>query len=144
MLTRMRLENFKSWKDTGDIKFKPITGFFGPNSSGKTSLFQALLLMKQTIDSPDRGIMFHFGDEKTPVDLGDFESVIHGHDTEHTLKFSLDWNSKRQIAIPNDYFREAVDEGKEIGFKMKIADSRNFLMIPTSAHSIKMIASLLP
>ena len=67
MLTRLRLENFKSWRDTGDIALKPITGFFGPNSSGKTSLFQALLLMKQTVDSSDRGIVFHFGDEKHPL-----------------------------------------------------------------------------
>ena len=85
MLTRLQLENFKSWRDTGDIALKPITGFFGPNSSGKTSLFQALLLMKQTVDSSDRGIVFHFGDEKTPVDLGDFESVVHEHDTDRSL-----------------------------------------------------------
>ena len=77
MLTQFRLENFKSWKDTGVIPLKPITGFFGPNSAGKSSLFQALLLMKQTEDSPDRQVVFHFGDEKTPVDLGDFESVVH-------------------------------------------------------------------
>ena len=72
MLTRLRLENFKSWKNTGDIALKPITGIFGANSSGKTSLIQALLLLKQTADSADRGIVFHFGDRKTPVDLGDF------------------------------------------------------------------------
>lgn len=48
MLTRMRLENFKSWRDTGSIRLAPITGFFGANSSGKTSLLQALLLLKQT------------------------------------------------------------------------------------------------
>ena len=94
MLTRLRLENFKSWKDTGDIDLKPITGFFGPNSSGKTSLFQSLLLMKQTVDSPDRRVVLNFGDEKTPVNLGDFESIIHGHDTGRTLGFSLGWTSK--------------------------------------------------
>ena len=58
MITKLRLENFKSWKDTGDIALKPITGFFGPNSSGKTSLFQALLLMKQSADSLDLGTVF--------------------------------------------------------------------------------------
>ena len=92
MLTRLRLENFKCWEDTGEIALKPITGFFGPNSSGKTSLFQALLLMKQTVDSPNLGTVFHFGDGKTPVDLGDFESVVHKHDTERTLKLSFGWN----------------------------------------------------
>ena len=55
MLTRLRLENFKSWEDTWDIALKPITGFLGANSSGKTSLFQALLLMKQTAESRTAG-----------------------------------------------------------------------------------------
>ena len=66
MLTRMRLEHFKSWQDTSNITLRPITGFFGANSSGKTSLIQAILLLKQTADSPDRGIVFHFGDRRTP------------------------------------------------------------------------------
>ena len=35
MLTQLRMENFKSWKDTGDIQLKPITGFFGSNSSAR-------------------------------------------------------------------------------------------------------------
>ena len=122
MLTRMRLENFKSWKDTGDIEFKPITGFFGSNSSGKTSLFQALLLMKQTVDSPDRRIVLHFGDEKTPVDLGDFESVIYGHDTEQTLKFSLGWNASSEIMIPNAYTKGTVTVGDNIGFEVEIRE----------------------
>ena len=41
MLTHIRFQNFKSWADTGDIALKPITGLFGPNSSGKTSILQA-------------------------------------------------------------------------------------------------------
>jgi AAA15 family ATPase/GTPase len=48
MLTRMRRVNFKSWEDTGSMRLAPITGFFGANSSGKTSLLQGLLLLKQT------------------------------------------------------------------------------------------------
>ena len=61
MLTRLRLENFKSWQDTGDITLRPITGFFGANSSGKSGLIHALLLLKQTADAADRGIVFNFG-----------------------------------------------------------------------------------
>ncbi len=122
MLTRLRLENFKSWRDTGDIALKPITGFFGPNSSGKTSLFQALLLMKQTADSSDRGIVFHFGDGRTPVDLGDFESVVHEHDTERSLKFSLGWNAMREIEIPDLYAKGTVAEGDEIRFEVEIRE----------------------
>ena len=120
MLTRLRLENFKSWEDTGEIALKPITGFFGPNSSGKTSLFQALLLLKQTDESPDRGIGLHFGDEKTLVDLGDFESVVHKHEAKRTLKFSLGWNVRHEFEIPDPNANSMVAKGDEIGFRAEI------------------------
>ena len=140
MLTRMRLENFKSWKDTGDIEFKPITGFFGSNSSGKTSLFQALLLMKQTVDSSDHRAVFHFGDGKALVNLGDFESVIHEHDTEQTLKFSLDWSSKSEIEIPDTYTKGTVAVGDDIGFEVEIReeniDSRKWLILEEMTYRI--------
>ena len=119
MLTCIRLENFKSWKDTGETSLAPITGLFGPNSSGKTSLLQALLLMKQTVDFSDRGMVFHLGDEKTLVDLGDFESVIHEHDTKRSLKFSLAWKSKLDFVIPDDYAKGVVSEGDEVRFEVE-------------------------
>jgi len=36
MLKRIRIKNFKAWKDTGEVRLAPITVFFGTNSSGKT------------------------------------------------------------------------------------------------------------
>ena len=43
----MKLENFKAWQKA-DLKFGKVTGFFGANSAGKSSLFHFLLLLKQT------------------------------------------------------------------------------------------------
>ena len=71
MLTGLRLQGFKSWKDTGQIGLKPVTGLFGPNSSGKTSLIQALLLLKQTADSRDRRLVFHFGSASLQILVSD-------------------------------------------------------------------------
>jgi len=42
MLTQLRIQNFKSWRDTGQMRFASLTGFFGANSSGKTSILQFL------------------------------------------------------------------------------------------------------
>ena len=95
MLTRLKLKNFKSWSDTRDLALKPITGFFGANSSGKTSLLQALLLLKQTSDSADRGLALQFGEKSSLVDLGDFRSVIHGHAEGSELLFEFDWQVKK-------------------------------------------------
>jgi len=119
MLTRLHLRGFKSWRDTGEVALRPITGFFGTNSSGKTSLLQSLLLLKQTTDSSDRGLVFHFGDKKTPVDLGDFASVIHGHDADADLNLSLDWKRDRPFEVTdtkND--NNAVVSSGELGFSV--------------------------
>lgn len=98
MLKKLRLRRFKSWADTGEVSLKPITGLFGSNSSGKTSLLQALLLLKQTVNSSDRGLALDFGTEKTPVDLGDFQSLIFRHEEDSELCFDLDW--ERSEALP--------------------------------------------
>ena len=121
MLTRLRLQNFKCWQDTGDIPLKPITGFFGANSSGKTSLIQALLLLKQTAESRDRGLVFDFGDDKAPVDLGDFESVIYGHDLSRALRIALDWKAPNPIKVADTRTKnQAIVESERLGFEVDV------------------------
>ena len=86
MITHIRMKNFKSWKDSGEVKLAPLTGFFGTNSSGKSSLLQMLLLLKQTIGREE--VLF-FGDENSLVNLGSFREVIHGHKEEELLELEL-------------------------------------------------------
>ena len=78
MLTSLRLKQFKAWADTGPIALKPITLLLGTNSSGKSSLIQSLLLLKQTVESPDRTIHLNLGgDERNDVfNFGDFSSIL--------------------------------------------------------------------
>lgn len=52
MIKTMRLRNFKAFEDTGTVLIKPITVLAGPNSGGKSSILQSLLLLKQTLDAP--------------------------------------------------------------------------------------------
>lgn len=119
MLTRLRLKNFKSWADTGDVALRPVTGFFGANSSGKSSLLHAILLLKQTSDSRDRGLVFHFGDKSTPVDLGDFVSVLHGHKSGNELEMSLDWELESPMVIKDTKnANRAVARSGALGFSV--------------------------
>ncbi len=92
MLTEMRIQNFKAWRETGIIRLAPITVFFGANSAGKTSLLQFLLLLKQTAESPDRRRVLHLGDLYSLVDLGNFKDITFKHSLERKLEFSLSWN----------------------------------------------------
>lgn len=121
MLTRLKLQSFKSWADTGDVGLKPITSFFGANSSGKTSLLQALLLLKQTADSSDRGLPLHFGDKKALVDLGDFRSVIHQHSEETELRIDLDWTQAEPLTVTDPKGRgDLVVEDTRLGFSTQV------------------------
>jgi predicted ATPase len=51
MLSSIRAENFKSFRDTTQIDLAPLTFLAGVNSAGKSSIIQALLLLKQTLES---------------------------------------------------------------------------------------------
>lgn len=102
MLEKIRIENFKSWKDTGEIQLAPLTVFFGSNSSGKSSLNQFLLMLKQTAQSPDRQRVFHFGDKKTPIDLGTYKDIVFGHDEKLDIRFAFQWNLRKQLVV-EDY-----------------------------------------
>ena len=95
MITHIRMKNFKSWKDSDKVELAPLTGFFGTNSSGKSSLLQMLLLLKQTVGREE--ILF-FGDGNSVVNLGDFREVIHGH-KEELLEFEFGGKLLKPLTI---------------------------------------------
>jgi predicted ATPase len=97
MITKLRAENFKSWKDTGELQLAPLTGLFGTNSSGKSSILQILLMLKQTAESPDRNIILHTGDERSLVNLGTFSDLIYNHDLNEKLHLSFSWKPLEPI-----------------------------------------------
>ncbi len=90
-ITAITIENFKSIKEPVRVEFKPITLLFGPNSSGKSTIIQALhyayeLLVRGNVD-PTR--TFLGGDV---IDLGGFANFVNAHDKTKTiiLSFELD------------------------------------------------------
>jgi hypothetical protein len=101
MLTQLRFQNFKSWRDTGQVRLAPLTGLFGPNSSGKTSLLQFLLLQKQTVESLDRSRVLHTGDERTYVNLGTFQDLVYNHQLPGTMSFEVSWVLPNPLQLPN-------------------------------------------
>ena len=83
MLTRLRLQNLKGLKDTGDLAIKPLTFLVGPNGSGKSTVIQALLMIKQTVDSTDmRNPLLINGPW---VEMGSYRDLIHNGNAEESL-----------------------------------------------------------
>ena len=84
MLGGMEVGNFKAFKDVQRIPLRPITLIFGANSSGKSSILHALLLLRSGLDTGEWGAhVTDLGGEA--VDLGGFPAFLHGHDSERPL-----------------------------------------------------------
>lgn len=116
MITELRTQNFKSWKDTGKLRIAPLTGFFGANSSGKTSILQTLLMLKQTVERPpDWNSVIDFGDDDSLVNLGSFNDLIHQHNLNLSLDIVVSWK------LPE---RQKLDslETDSLSFSMSIAN----------------------
>lgn len=80
MLTHLKLDNFKIWRSTGPLSLAPLTLLLGTNSSGKSSLIQSLLLIRQTVKSDDPNLDLNLGnpdnDKPDSVTLGQFQDVL--------------------------------------------------------------------
>lgn len=88
MLSHLKLENFKIWRSTGPVRLAPLTMLLGTNSSGKSSLIQSLLLMRQTVKGNDAGLDLNLGnpDAGDTVTMGQFRDLLcrYGQATETT------------------------------------------------------------
>ncbi len=115
MITHIRVQNFKSWADSGKVELAPLTGFFGTNSSGKSSLLQMLLLLKQSGERSITEEVLFFGDETSPVNLGNLSEVVHGHRETGSLK--LEFGGKLETPISIDYsYRDEFGVLKQVSF----------------------------
>jgi predicted ATPase len=127
MLERLRIQNFKSWQDTGDMAFGSLTGFFGTNSSGKSSILQFLLMLKQTVESSDRSLVLNLGEASSYVELGTLPDILHKSDeaaTKH-LAFNLSLLTPNLRWRRNLEKKDAIEIIEEISFHARIQQAVN-------------------
>lgn len=110
MLRNLRIKNFKGWKDTGMMDLAPITVLFGSNSSGKSSIGQFLVMLKQTVRQSDRKTVLLLNGPQTSVDLGSVSDVFYDHNIEEDLEFDFKWDMDEKAEIENSSTRESYDQ----------------------------------
>jgi AAA ATPase domain len=87
---KLRLENFRVFRDTGWFKLAPLTFLVGRNSSGKSSLLSAILLLKQSLEREVMGSAVMPLNLSGPYcDLGNYADVVHNHDESAEISLSL-------------------------------------------------------
>lgn len=120
MLTDLTLSQFKSWEKV-ELRLAPFTGLFGSNSSGKSSIIQAILMMKQTVESPDRAQVLNLGDEKGMTQLGTFRDVVHKHTDSELLGIEFSWRLLKSLRIQNpEKKNDILLEGNELDYRAEV------------------------
>ncbi|MHA3052094.1 AAA family ATPase [Acinetobacter sp. ANC 4640] len=85
MINKYSIENFKVFSKKVDLKFAPITLIYGPNSSGKSSIIQSLIVLKESLLSSNV-----LKSNNSYFELGSYLSVVNNHNAENKIKFEVD------------------------------------------------------
>ncbi|MCO5386953.1 MAG: ATP-binding protein [Desulfosporosinus sp.] len=103
-----RLKGIKGFKDTGDIKLKPITIVIGQNSSGKSSILRFPLVLRQTFQDDSMAPLLFYGKS---IDYGNFEDVVFNHDKNSVIEFSISIKAADLLrARPMPYIRKIFEK----------------------------------
>lgn len=104
MLKQIGIENFKAFADFQNIDLAPITLIYGANSSGKSSIIHSLMVLKQSLLSPNlRGGVYS---DKKLLDVGSYSSMVYKHEVNRSISIKLNILNK----ITSKFKYSYVDE----------------------------------
>lgn len=110
MIKTLRLQHFKAFEDTGVLDLKPITVLAGPNSGGKSSILQSLLLLKQTLAGPPE-INLNLNGQF--LQLSAFNELVFGRPS--LAKSVINYHFSVETSMPRNvvsrYFSKATPDG---------------------------------
>jgi energy-coupling factor transporter ATP-binding protein EcfA2 len=110
-LLKITLEQFKSFKAATTLELKPLTVILGRNNCGKSSLIQALLLLKQTLNNPRPDVSIGL---EGIIDAFNLRELTHGwpKEAKHIPGpcFTLEWESIVHQKEVKDKVRFDLDE----------------------------------
>jgi predicted ATPase len=120
MLESLDLRNFKAWREA-KLDFARITGLFGTNSSGKSSLIQFLLMLKQTREERDRATVLQLNGPY--VELGQFSDVINDGDTTKRIQWDVQFRCTKPLSLkdPSGSQSAVVAAGDVVGISSEVA-----------------------
>ena len=108
MLHALELENFKAFGKRSRIPFAPITLIFGENSAGKSTILQALNLLKQTRESREADVPLLLRGGNEIVDLGSFQELVFDHDLKRTLSVRVEAAVDRRIPFRSSHRKNKI------------------------------------
>ncbi len=104
MFESLRVRNFRSIRDSGDIRLSDLNVFVGPNNSGKSSILYTLMTVKMTLESRSTDMAMI---TSTPeLDLGSYLDLIRDGNTDNELAIEFMLNDpsvRKPLTISGEY-----------------------------------------
>ncbi len=137
LINSLGLKNFKCFEEL-DVKFAPITLLTGANSSGKSSLINAILAVLQTEQFP-----FYLSINGKYINLGGFEEIIFGKDISKELTIEINLQSRQISELHyNTVWRSDINglpvlhnlELKNVRLDLSIVKDKNEYIVNINQH----------
>jgi len=97
MITAIEIENFKAVGSPGvRVGIRPITLLFGPNSVGKSTVFQAMQYAAELLSGKNADAD-HTAVGGDAVDLGGFASMVHGRDLTRKIRLAFELDLRKEF-----------------------------------------------
>lgn len=129
-LTSVAVSGYKSIAERQAIEIVPLTVLSGPNSSGKSSMMQPLLLLKQTLEvGYDPGVIMISGPCISFNRVKDLRSLIPQGRTKTSFCVELRWDNQGEGA--EVCYEEVPDEGLAVQHMSLLRGSRRFRLSPS-------------
>lgn len=133
MITEIGIENFKVFCEHKTFRLSNLNIFAGVNGRGKSTIFQSLLLLSQSIIK--YGTIDELSINGSYINLSQFDDVLCSYGTDNIIRFSFVTNESECKTLNLGYKKNGLWKGKicELRINGKDYFSRNQALIGNKA-----------
>ncbi len=146
-IRKIAVKGFKSIVKECEIEIRPLTILAGVNSSGKSSIMQPLLMLKQTLEAPyDPGPLLIDGPNVQFTETTQFFSTLQGEDRTDDLRIYIETDVFNFFESVKTLFRKEKDKIEIVEMtaerkSMESSSSMSFPLFPDmTAKEIKALS----
>ena len=133
MIDTLTLRNFKAFSEEVSARLADLVVLAGANSSGKTSLLQAILLLSQTLENSRRDVVLDLGGPL--VQFAEFRDVVFGRPPNSQARFSVGFHLSLNEPDLLQMLAQAPEDTAESLRRSRLSSSRPSLRFSSSLRS---------
>jgi predicted ATPase len=131
-INKISVQGFKSIIDKQEIEIRPLTLLAGANSSGKSSIMQPLLLLKQTIEAPgDPGALLLDGPNVRFTQSEQLLSHISGKTATNEFCVKMESSSEKKLEV---VFKREPGAGFDVASMSYANGNQSLTIAPGMGH----------